>query len=60
MHSLYYKEKTGLSIDLSSVKTVNDTFIVINDFAKSYNFTKALEALSELRNKESNSFEAIL
>ncbi|MDD5213561.1 MAG: PP2C family protein-serine/threonine phosphatase [Candidatus Gracilibacteria bacterium] len=60
MHSFYYKEKTGLSIDLSSVRTVNDTFIVINDFAKSYNFSKALEALSELRNKESNSFEAIL
>lgn len=60
MHSFYYKEKTGLSIDLSSVRTVKDTFIVINDFAKSYNFTKALEALSELRNKETNSFEAIL
>jgi hypothetical protein len=60
MHSIYYKEKTGLSIDLSSVKTVQDTFIVINDFSKSYNFDKALEALYELKNKETASFEAIL
>lgn len=60
MHWVYYKEKTGLSIELSSVKTIKDTFIVINDFAKSYNFSKSLEALYELRNKETNSFEAIL
>lgn len=60
MHSFYYKEKTGLSIDLSSVRTVKDTFIVVNDFTASYNFDKALRALHELKNKETNSFEAIL
>lgn len=55
-----YKEKTWLSIDLSQVKGIDDTFIVIKDYLKSYNFEAASKALYELKDKETLFFEWIL
>lgn len=55
-----YKAKTWLSIDLSQVRSIDDTFIVISDYLKSYNFDAASKALYELKEKETAFFEWIL
>ncbi|MDD4151878.1 MAG: hypothetical protein PHR68_04650, partial [Candidatus Gracilibacteria bacterium] len=60
LYKVYYKEKTGLSIELSQVKSIDDTFIVINDFLRAYNFDSAFKALYELKEKETSFFEGIL
>lgn len=60
LYKVYYKEKTWLSIELSQVKTIDDTFIVISDFLRAYNFESAFKALYELKDKETSFFEWVL